>query len=58
MRRGIVGSARMEGVGNTQGVTQGIMDSTSNDAVIKRAMILWGVALAALIAFHVGGARL
>lgn len=47
----------MEGVGNTQGVSQGIMDGTS-DPVFKRAMIIWFIALGALMAFHVGGSRL
>lgn len=47
----------MEGVGNTQGVSQGIMNGTS-DPVVKRAAIIWLLALGALMAFHVGGSRL
>lgn len=53
MQTGIAGSAQIEGTSRTVG----IMDNGTPD-VVKRAMIIWGLALVALMAFHVGGSRL
>lgn len=50
---GIAGSAATEGTTHTVG----IVDANSHD-VTKRAMIIWVLALGALVVFHVGGARL
>jgi hypothetical protein len=46
-------------VGGVEGTarTYGIVD-TGSDPVVKRAVILWGLALAALMFFHVGGSKL
>lgn len=53
MRTGIAGSPPTEGTTWTAGIVDG-----NSQSVTKRAMIIWGVAFAALVFFHVGGARL
>ena len=65
MQVGLFGSPKIEGVGRTSGMnpapgrsgSPAIMNVQQTPAV-KRAAILWGLALAVLVLFHVGGASL
>lgn len=54
MQVGVGGSARIQGVGNVIGLSDGV---TANPAV-KKAFIIWSAAVVLLLVFHVGGSRL
>ena len=55
---GITGSAATEGTTRTGGGpgAAGIMASAS--PAVRRTMVIWGIAVAVLVVFHVGGAKL
>lgn len=65
MKTGIAGSARIEGVGRASGVPSGAGFSAggtsivnSNNDAVKKAVVIWVVAVGFLLIMHVGGSAL